>query len=85
MSKVVKAIHSEMKGYKKWTEVSDALSRGLVGVEVKDKTELTEEEFNNRNKTVMDKSEIKRWINRWSKLKPSPIRDMVIKIWSKGL
>ena len=33
----------------------------------------------------MDKSEIRRWINRWSKLKPSPIRDMVIKIWSKGL
>ena len=34
---------------------------------------------------VMDKSEIKWWIGRWSKLKPSPIGDMVIKIWSKGL
>ena len=54
MSKVVKAIHSEMKGYKKWTEVSDALSRGLVGVEVKDKTELTEEELKELNQNKDD-------------------------------
>lgn len=33
----------------------------------------------------MDKAEIKIWIDRWSKLKPSPKRDMVIKIWSKSL
>jgi len=41
-----------MKGYKNWTEVSDILARGLVGVEVKDKSELTEEELNllNQNK-----------------------------------
>jgi hypothetical protein len=26
---------------------------------------------------------IKIWIDRWSKLKPSPKRDMVIKIWSR--
>ena len=29
--------------------------------------------------------EIKHWINRWKKLKPSKTRDMIIKIWSKGL
>jgi hypothetical protein len=34
---------------------------------------------------VMSKDEIKIWIERWSKLKPSPQRDMVIKIWSKSL
>ena len=33
----------------------------------------------------MDKAEIKLWIDRWSKLKPSPKRDMVIKIWSRLL
>jgi hypothetical protein len=33
----------------------------------------------------MTKDEIQYWINRWSKLKPSPQRDMVIKIWSKNL
>jgi hypothetical protein len=31
----------------------------------------------------MKKDEIKKWIDRWSKLKPSPTRDMAIKIWSK--
>jgi hypothetical protein len=25
------------------------------------------------------------WVDRWSKLKPTPQRDMVIKIWSKFL
>ncbi len=30
----------------------------------------------------MSQDEIKLWIDRWSKLKPSPKRDMVIKIWS---
>ena len=34
---------------------------------------------------VMSKDEIKIWINRWSKLKPSPQIDMVIIIWSKSL
>jgi hypothetical protein len=33
----------------------------------------------------MTKKEIKFWIDRWLKLKPSPKRDMVIKIWSKLL
>jgi hypothetical protein len=33
----------------------------------------------------MSKNEIKIWIDRWSKLKPSPQRDMVIKIWSRLL
>ena len=33
----------------------------------------------------MSKNEIKIWIDRWYKLKPSPQRDMVIKIWSKSL
>lgn len=33
----------------------------------------------------MTKSEIKEWIDRWSKLSPSDSRDMVIKIWSKLL
>jgi hypothetical protein len=33
----------------------------------------------------MSKNEIKIWINRWSKLKPSPQRDIVIKIWSRLL
>ena len=45
MSKVVKSTHPEMKGYKNWTEVSDFLACGLVGVVVKDKSELTEEEL----------------------------------------
>jgi len=31
----------------------------------------------------MNKNEIKLWIARWSKLKPSSQRDMVIKIWSE--
>lgn len=33
----------------------------------------------------MKEEEIKIWIDRWSKLKPTPQRDMVIKIWSKFL
>ena len=33
----------------------------------------------------MAREEIKKWIDRWSKLKPSPKRDMVIKIWSRLL
>lgn len=33
----------------------------------------------------MKQEEIQMWIDRWSKLKPSPQRDMVIKIWSRGL
>jgi hypothetical protein len=33
-------------------------------------------------KQVMSQNEIKLWIDKWSKLKPSPQRDMVIKIWS---
>ena len=45
MSKEVKSIYPQMKGYEKWTEVSDILACGLVGVEVKDKSELTEEEL----------------------------------------
>lgn len=32
---------------------------------------------------IMTKEEIKFWVDRWSKLKQSPQRDMVIKIWSK--
>lgn len=32
---------------------------------------------------MVSKDEIKIWIERWSKLKPSPQRDMVIKIWSR--
>jgi hypothetical protein len=49
MSKVVKSIYPQMKGYEIWTEVSDILACGLVGVEVKDKLELTKEELNNLN------------------------------------
>jgi hypothetical protein len=30
----------------------------------------------------MTTKEIQLWIDRWSKLKPSPKRDMVIKIWT---
>ena len=30
----------------------------------------------------MSKEEIQHWIDRWKNLKPSPKRDMVIKIWS---
>lgn len=33
-------------------------------------------------KRVMSQDEIKLWIDKWSKLKPSLKRDMVIKIWS---
>jgi len=33
----------------------------------------------------MTQEEIKKWIDRWSKLKPSPRRDMTIEIWSKAL
>jgi len=32
---------------------------------------------------MVSKDEIKIWIERWPKLKPSPQRDMVIKIWSR--
>ena len=46
MSKLVKSIYPELGAYQKWTEVSDFLACGLVGVEVKDKSELTEEELN---------------------------------------
>ena len=45
MSKVVKNIYTGTL-YQKWTEVSDFLACGLVDVEVKDKSELTKEEFN---------------------------------------
>jgi hypothetical protein len=34
---------------------------------------------------VVSKEEIKEWIDRWSKLKPSKRRDVVIKIWSRLL
>jgi hypothetical protein len=34
---------------------------------------------------IMSKDEIKIWIDRWSKLPSSPKRNMVIKIWSRGL
>ena len=40
MSKVVKSIYSEMKGYGEWTEVSDFLACGLTGVKVKTKLNL---------------------------------------------
>jgi hypothetical protein len=33
----------------------------------------------------MKQEEIQMGIDRWSKLKPSPKRDMVINIWSKYL
>ena len=33
----------------------------------------------------MTQEEIKYWIIRWEKLPQGPIRDMVIKIWSKSL
>lgn len=36
-------------------------------------------------KRVMSQNEIKLWIDKWSKLKPSPQRDMVIKIWSNSI
>jgi hypothetical protein len=34
---------------------------------------------------VMSKEEIKEWIDRWSRLDPSPQRDMTIKIWHRLL
>ena len=34
---------------------------------------------------VMSKEEIKEWIDRWSRLEPSPQRDAIIKIWSRLL
>ena len=34
---------------------------------------------------VMSKEEIKEWIDRWSRLEPSPQRDMIIKIWHRLL
>lgn len=36
-------------------------------------------------KKIMKADEIKVWIDKWSKLKPSPKKDMVIKIWSSLL
>lgn len=33
----------------------------------------------------MGKDEIKGWVDRWSRLRPTPRRDMVIKIWSRFL
>jgi hypothetical protein len=32
---------------------------------------------------IMNKQEIQHWIDRWKKLKPSIVRDAVIKMWSK--
>lgn len=49
MSKVVRSIHPELSTYRKWTEVSDFLACGLVGVEVKNKSELTEDELEELN------------------------------------
>jgi hypothetical protein len=40
MSKVVKSKYPQMGGYSKWTEVSDFLACGLVGVKVKTKLNL---------------------------------------------
>jgi hypothetical protein len=37
------------------------------------------------NQNKMAREEIKKWIDRWSKLKPSPKRDVAIKIWSRLL
>jgi len=34
---------------------------------------------------VMSKEEIKEWIDRWSRLEPSPQIDMTIKIWYRLL
>ena len=34
---------------------------------------------------VVSKEEIKEWIDRWSRLEPSPQRDMAIKIWHRLL
>lgn len=48
MSKVVKSIYPGTP-YQKWTEVSDFLACGLMGVVVKDKSELTEEELKELN------------------------------------
>lgn len=31
----------------------------------------------------MSKEEIQHWINRWKRLKPSPRRDMAIKMWEE--
>jgi len=49
MSKVVRSIYPELNGYEKWTEVSNFLACGLVDVEVKDKSELTEDELKELN------------------------------------
>ncbi len=48
MSKVVKSKYSQMDGYSKWTEVSDFLACGLVGVKVK--TKLNLRDIKNQNK-----------------------------------
>ncbi len=40
MMKAVKSKYPQMKGYKKWTEVSDFLACGLQGVIVKTKLNL---------------------------------------------
>ena len=36
-------------------------------------------------KKQMSQEEIKHWIERCKRLKPSKTRDMTLKIWSKGL
>ena len=40
--KVVKNKYPQMKGYNKWTEVSDFLACGLQGVKVKTKLNLSD-------------------------------------------
>ena len=40
---------------------------------------------NKVNQKVVNKEEMKHWINRWKMLKQSPQRDMTIKIWSNLL
>jgi len=56
MRVVVKSFYKSeyMSKYQKWTEVSDILACGLVGVEVKDKSELTEEELKELNQNKDD-------------------------------
>lgn len=46
---------------------------------------LNQKKYEIQPQKRMSKEGIKDWIARWKSLKPSKARDMMLKIWSKGL
>ncbi len=66
-------------------ELVDALKSRVVRIHISIGVHTGSSPVLATNKQIMTKEEIKQWIDKWSNLKPSPQRDMVINIWSKLL